>query len=259
MDLNTITQVLSPRTRADLTGLGPGDALLAGGTWLFSEPQENLARLVDLRALGWPPVEATDAGLTVAATCTIEQLVAAAEGSPYPAAPLFRQCAQALLASFKIWKAATVGGNLCLGLPAGAVTSLTAALDASLLIWTPDGGERRCAVPDFVTGAGRTSLEPGEVLRSVTFPGAALACRTAFRKIALAPLGRSGSVVAGRATDSGPVVSVTAATERPVLLRGDIQGQLATVDCWFTDPHGPADWRRHVTGLLVAEVLEELA
>src|SRR5437660_763278 len=42
MDLNTITAVARPRSRAELPVWTAGDAWLAGGTWLFSEPQVSL-------------------------------------------------------------------------------------------------------------------------------------------------------------------------------------------------------------------------
>ena len=46
----------------------------------------------------------------------------------WAAAPLLRQCCEALLASFKIWRSATVGGNVALSFPAGAMISLLSAL-----------------------------------------------------------------------------------------------------------------------------------
>ena len=42
MDLNTITEVARPAARAQLPVWTAGDAWLAGGTWLFSEPQVHL-------------------------------------------------------------------------------------------------------------------------------------------------------------------------------------------------------------------------
>ena len=42
MDLNTVTDIARPRRRADLPAWGDGDAWLAGGTWLFSEPQTSV-------------------------------------------------------------------------------------------------------------------------------------------------------------------------------------------------------------------------
>src|SRR5262245_7986378 len=111
MDLNSITHVLKPRQRTDLAPWQPGDAWLAGGTWLFSEPQPALTRLIDLAGLGWPPLEVGDDGLTIAATCRIAELNAAVLPARWTAAALVDQCCRAFLASFKIWNMATVGGN----------------------------------------------------------------------------------------------------------------------------------------------------
>ena len=52
MDLNTIKEVTRPKARSELSGWRDGDAFLGGGTWLFSEPQPKLTRLVDLSTLG---------------------------------------------------------------------------------------------------------------------------------------------------------------------------------------------------------------
>src|SRR5262249_9464958 len=114
MDLNTITAVAHPRTRAELPVWAAGDAWLAGGTWLFSEPQVHLARLIDLTGLEWPALTIGDTHLTIAATCTIAALDAFSCPPDWLAAPLINQCCRSFLASFKIWKTATVGGNLCM-------------------------------------------------------------------------------------------------------------------------------------------------
>ena len=54
MDLNTIKEVARPQKREHLPVWTAGDAWLAGGTWLFSEPQVNLTRLIDLADFKWP-------------------------------------------------------------------------------------------------------------------------------------------------------------------------------------------------------------
>ena len=174
MDINTIETVLRPRLQADLPDWRDGDAWLAGGTWLFSEPQRHLRRLVDLGGLGWPPAVIDASGLSLAATCTIAQLDRLDLPGPWAAAPLIGQCCRALLGSFKIWNVATVGGNLCLALPAGPMIALATALEASARIWTPDGGERRLPVLDLVLGPRMTALRPGEVLRALDMPVSAL-------------------------------------------------------------------------------------
>lgn len=71
MNLNTVTAVQRP---ASIDEIGPwrqGNAWLAGGTWLFSEPQPQTDTLIDLETLGWPPLVASAAGLDIAATCSI--------------------------------------------------------------------------------------------------------------------------------------------------------------------------------------------
>jgi CO/xanthine dehydrogenase FAD-binding subunit len=123
----------------------PGDAWLAGGTWLFSEPQPALTRLLDLHAFGWTALQVSPDGLDIAATCTLAEL-ARQEFPPWQAASLVGQCCAALLGSFKVWNTATVGGNICLALPAGPMISLTAALDGVAEIWGTGGAVRRIPV-----------------------------------------------------------------------------------------------------------------
>ena len=123
------------------------------------------------------------------------------------AAPLINQCCRAFLASFKIWKTATVGGNLCMSLPAGPMISLTAALDGVCTIWKADGSEQKIAVVDFVTGNNRNVLAPGDLLRQIDLPVAALKRRTAFRQISLTPLGRSAALLIGSLTGEGGIAS----------------------------------------------------
>ncbi|MFE7718855.1 FAD binding domain-containing protein [Nocardia rhizosphaerihabitans] len=277
MDLDTVGEVVLARERADLAQVGPGSAVLAGGTFLFSEPHDHLDRLIDITTLGWTPLVERGDGLEIAATCTLAELAGAGPGRElgsavlrpeWPGTALFAQGCRALLASHKIWRTATVGGNVCLSLPAGAVLGALVALDATVVIWPRGGGERRILLRDFVTGAGANVLAAGAVVRSFLVPTSSLLARTSFRKIALAPLGRSGAVVMGRRTaDDRCAITVTAATVRPVILDfdtvpgdADVAAAVAEIEpeLWFDDPHGAPDWRAHVTGLLATEVAAEL-
>ncbi len=266
VDLNNVEVIDTPRHRDELWPLGHGDAVLAGGTWLFSEPQPHLTRLVDLTNLGWPSITRTDDGVELAATCTVAEV---SELSREIGVPLLHQCCTALLASFKIWHTATVGGNLCLSFPAGAMISMASALSATVTVWRPDGTEYRTPVDDFVTGEATNALGPGDIVRSVFLPARALQARTAFRKLAPSPLGRSGVVVIGRQdTDGRFVLSVTAATVRPYTFEfaavpGPDQVRAAhdqiPDDAWTDDAHGDPDWRRAMTLLLALQVAAELA
>jgi xanthine dehydrogenase FAD-binding subunit len=265
MDLNTITSFRYAHERADLA-LAPGERVMAGGTWLFSEPQVDVTALVDLTEMGWPALEYTAEGLRVGATCTIAELSRLPEREGWLAQPLFFQCASALLASFKVWNVATVGGNICRSFAAAAMVSLCVALDGVAVVWTAGGDEYRMPVEQLVTGNGTNSLAEGDVLRAVEIPERALRARTAFRKIALAELGRSGAVLTGRVDEDGQATfGITAATLRPTVLRYEqlpaaatLRSDVAAAPGYYTDPLGPADWRRHVSGVLLEEIRQEL-
>jgi xanthine dehydrogenase FAD-binding subunit len=266
MDLHTVQHYRPARSRADLR-LAPGERVLGGGTWLYSEPQLDTTGLVDLTTMGWPALEYTDDGLRIGATCTIAELAELPPRDGWAAHPLFFQCANALLASWKIWNVATVGGNVCQSFAAASMVSLAAALDGVALVWTPDGGEYRLAVADLITGNGTNILGPGEVLRAIDLPVSALRARTGFRQIALATLGRSGAVLTGRVDEDGrSVFTITAATLRPTVLRydglpdaGTLHLDVAAADGYYDDPLGTADWRRQVSGVLLEETRLELA
>ena len=269
MDLNTIASVAHPTTRDQLPVWTAGDAWLAGGTWLFSEPQVHLTRLIDLTDLKWPALTIGETALSVAATCTVAQLDALACPPEWIAAPLINQCCRAFLASFKIWKTATVGGNICMSLPAGPMISLTSALDGVCTIWQAGGGERKIPVVDFVTGDQRNVLAPGDLLRQVDIPLAALRRRSAFRQISLTPVGRSAVLLIGSVTGDGELaLTITASTKRPVRLtfagipngkelRETILQRIAD-DLYHTDLHGKPIWRKHMTLRLAEEIRVEL-
>ncbi|TLH81779.1 FAD-binding molybdopterin dehydrogenase [Mycolicibacterium cosmeticum] len=266
VDLNDVEVIDTPRHRDELWPLGPGDAVLAGGTWLFSEPQPQLTRLVDLAGLRWPSVTRTADGVELAATCTVAEV---SRLSGELGVPLLHQCCTALLASFKIWHTATVGGNLCLAFPAGAMISMVSALAGTVTVWRPDGTEYRCPIDGFVTGESTTMLAAGDVVRSVFLPAHTLSARTAFRKLAPSPLGRSAVVVIGRLDPDGRfALSVTAATVRPYTFTfAAVPGpdELAAAHAqipdtaWTDDAHGDPDWRRAMTLVLARQVAAELS
>ena len=74
MDLHTIQKLVRPASANEITGWREGNAWLAGGTWLFSEPQPKLDTLIDLQGLNWRSLESSSAGLELAATCRIEEI-----------------------------------------------------------------------------------------------------------------------------------------------------------------------------------------
>ena len=275
MNLNTIVEVKRPTSADQITQWRDGYAWLAGGTWLFSEPQVATDTLIDLDKLGWAPLTATPsgagAGLEIAATCRIADLHAFKGPAAWRAVPLFHECINAFLMSFKIWNAATVGGNVCMSLPAGAMISLTAALEGVCTLWPRDGNPRQVPVADFVTGNHKNVLQKGELLRSIHLPASALSKRYAMRQISLTHLGRSAALIIATVGDKGDdfLLTVTAATPKPVYLRFKktptvvelrraIDEQLPA-DGYFQDVHGSAAYKRHITYYLAEQIRAELA
>jgi CO/xanthine dehydrogenase FAD-binding subunit len=269
MDLNTIKEVAHPQVRDQLPVWTAGDAWLAGGTWLFSEPQAHLTRLIDLTDFKWPALTIGETGLTIAATCTVAQLDALPCPPEWIASPLINQCCRAFLASFKIWKSATVGGNLCMSLPAGPMIALTAALDGVCTIWKADGSEQRIGVADFIIGDQRNVLAPGDLLRQIDLPLAALMRRSAFRQISLTPVGRSAALLIGSVgNEGGFALTVTASTVRPIQLAFNAIPQTNELRdailhhipdaLYHNDIHGKPAWRKHMTLRLAEEIRAEL-
>ena len=211
----------------------------------------------------------SDTGLSIAATCKVATLDDFDPPAAWPAARLIGKCCRSFLASFKIWNMATVGGNLCMSLPAGPMISLTAALEGICTIWAPDGSERQVPVVDFVKGPLHNDLSLGEILRSIHLPSEALSRRTAFRRASLTPLGRSGVLLIGTlAARGGFVLNVTASTRRPVRLAFEACPTNAELErrlqadipdaLYYDDIHGLPDWRKHMTHLFAEEIRLEL-
>jgi CO/xanthine dehydrogenase FAD-binding subunit len=270
MNLNTIAQVKRPKSFDEIEWRD-GHAFLAGGTWLFSEPQVATDTLVDLEQFGWPALTVTPAGLEIAATAKIVELHGFTGPAEWRAVPLFQQCIDAFLMSFKIWNAATVGGNVCMSLPAGAMISLTAALEGVCTLWPQNGKPREVPIVDFVTGMHANVLQKGELLRSILLPASALRKRTAMRQVSLTKFGRSAALIIATAGDGGDdfLVTVSAATPRPVHLRFARTPTAAELhraiderlppDAWFDDVHGSAPYKRHITFYLAEQIRAELS
>ena len=76
MNLNTITEIKRPESADEIRHWQDGYAWLAGGTWLFSEPQIHTDTLIDLETFGWQAIATGQDGIELAATCKIAELYA---------------------------------------------------------------------------------------------------------------------------------------------------------------------------------------
>jgi CO/xanthine dehydrogenase FAD-binding subunit len=265
MDINTITELV--RRPPDPPGAlwRDGDAWLAGGTWLFSDQQPDLLRLIDLMSLGWETLVASEDGLTIGATCTVQELYSFAAPDDWRAAALFAMSCEAFLSSFKVWNSATVGGNICMSLPAGPMITLTVALEATYRLLGPDGAERVVDAIDFVTGNHTNILRAGEVLRAIDVPVSALRKRHTHRRFTLTHLGRSTIfMIATQRPDADDLLlTITAGTTHPVRLAFDTMPDADMLahgidalpeDVWFDDPNGAPDHRRHLAKHYAEEI-----
>lgn len=269
MDINTVTELI--RNPSDRPGQDwrDGDAWLAGGTWLFSDEQPHLRRLVDLAALGWDTLTAGPEGLRIGATCTIRELYAFAAPADWTVGPLLRTSCEAFLASFKIWNSATVGGNIVMSLPAGPMITMTVALEATYIVWAPDGTERTVDAVDFVTANNRNVLAPGEILRRIDIPITALRKNYTHRRFTLTKMGRSTLFMIATQTPGRDdlLLTITAGTTHPVRLAfdamPDAEDLRAAVDAipadsWFDDPNGTPDHRQHLARHFADDIRIEL-
>jgi CO/xanthine dehydrogenase FAD-binding subunit len=145
------------------------------------------------------------------------------------------------------------------------MAALFVALGGLCTIWTEGGGERMCVADDFVTGAGRNSLRPGEVLRSVFVARSMLELRPSFRKMSLTEGGRSAALLIGVDQPDGVALTIAASVARPVrflLPKALTQAGVAAridefVPSWYDDLHGAPVWRRQITHHLARDIYAE--
>jgi CO/xanthine dehydrogenase FAD-binding subunit len=158
-----------------------------------------------------------------------------------------------------------------MSLPAGAMVSLTAALEGVCTLWPRNGKPRQMPVVDFVTGNHMNVLQKGELLRSILLPASALSRRFAMRQVSLTHYGRSAALIIATVGDGGDdfLLTISAATPRPVHLRFKKTPSAAELrqaiderlppDAWFQDVHGSGPYKRHITFYLAEQIREELA
>ena len=271
MDQSTVREFVRPVGDDPTAQWRPGDAWLAGGTFLFSCPLPDMHRLIDLTSLGWPNLVISPDGLQIAATCRIVDLYDFVPPADWMAGPFLREAVDSFLAGFKIWNTATVGGNICTSLPASPMTTMAAALDATLHIWGHGGARRTMGVPDFILGDHLNALQPGELLRSIDIPIESLTRRYSYQRFTLTKHGRSSEFLVGTTQpETGDLVlTITAATTKPIVLRFGVIPTAAELraaigaavrdEDYFDDPNGSPAHRKHMTYHLAERIRCDLA
>jgi CO/xanthine dehydrogenase FAD-binding subunit len=164
----TEPELLVARDRAELRELAPTGNLIAGGTDLLVQMRagRDVSRLIDVSNLSdAPPVMSqTDGSVELSALAPITRVIGALEGR----LPGIEASAR-LFGSIQIRNRATIGGNLQNASPAADLVPPLVAAGAVAHVEGPDG-EREVAVADLATGPGRTVLDGGEWIATVTVP-----------------------------------------------------------------------------------------
>lgn len=268
MDLHSVETYLRPTDLEEIRNWQTGWAWLAGGTWMFTEPQPQVRALVDMQGLGWSELAVTPEGLIIGASCVMNRLLQ----FPYPerwTAVKALQSAVHELASFKVQNAATVAGNLCLALPASTFAPVMVALGASYEILPLEGTLYWVSALDFQTGPKQTILKPGEVLRKILIPQAFLEWRVNYQRICVATAGLAVSIVVALHNPQTSQVrfGIGACVPAPRLiefarvpstteLAEALDAQIPPTD-FIHDRSASAVYRRHVTQVLMERSIEE--
>ena len=210
-------------------------------------------------------------GLEIGAMCTIRDLYAFSAPDDWRAAPLFATSCEAFLASFKVWNSATVGGNICMSLPAGPMITMTVALEATYTLWATDGSERTVDAADFVTGNHANILGPGRDPAEDRHPDQRTAQAAHAPPLHPDPAGpvddlHDRDATPGRrrpAADDhrGHHPPGAAALSTPCPTPTTLQHGIDAMpdDVWFDDPNGTPDHRRHLAKHFAEEIRIELS
>jgi len=191
--------------------------------------------------------------------------------------PVFRD-AEEVIADPVVRNRGTIGGSLCQADAAEDLSAVCSAAKGNVVIRNAEG-ERVVAMSDFHIGPYMTAVSDGEMLTEVRLPlrpGGGSAHEKVERRAgdfaiaaASAVLWLDGDTIAdvGIALSAvGPTtVEVTRAEE---LLRGKVPsddlfaeaGEVASEDCApLADGRGPADYKRHLAGVLTKRALRRAA
>ncbi len=264
MDLPNIETYLRPDDIQTISNWDKDWAWLAGGTWLFSEPQPNLKALVDMQPLGWSEIEVKEDYLVIGATCPIIKLLEYPWEQEWTAVEGFKSAVDALSASFKVINMATVGGNICLALSVGTFAPVMVALSANYEIWNLKGESRQVAAKDFQINFKKTILQPGEVLRRILIPLPHLKWKVNYQRFSIAATDSALAIVVSAFNQlSTWRLVIGASVAAPLLWEFD---DVKTPNFAFIqnikfieDARASATYRREITQVLIRRSLKQLS
>jgi carbon-monoxide dehydrogenase medium subunit len=237
----------------------PGARVLAGGQSLV--PLMNMRRVqpaavVDItRVAGLSGVAAGEDALEAGALVTQMDFEAHAGRCPAVA-----ECLP-FTGHFATRNRGTVGGSIAHADPRGELPLVLLALGATV---AGRHGTRVIAAGDLFAGPYRTTLEPGELLVSTTWPAGR---GQAFEELAQRHGDYTLAAAACAFGPAGPRIAVGAVADRPrlcpaaarALADGASAGEAGRLAAGEVEPiedlHGSAEYRRHVVAVLVERVV----
>lgn len=186
--------------------------------------------------------------------------------------------ATSIIGGIQIQSRASVGGNLCTSGPAADSTPALIALGAECVL-TSAAGSRTVPVEKFCVGPSRNILQPGELLQEIRIPLPAAGSGSHYRRFIprnemdIAVVGVGAAVTLQGGTIQAARVALGAVAPTPLFAAqvsswlagraaedatyhqaGDMARQIISP---IDDHRGTAEFRRHVTGVLVERVLRE--
>ncbi|WP_316177538.1 xanthine dehydrogenase family protein subunit M [Bradyrhizobium sp. SZCCHNRI1009] len=263
-----------------LADLGDDARPLAGGHSLLPMMKLRLAtpaHLIDLHGIaGLKGIRREGERIVIGAMTTQAELLASADIGA--ALPILHETAL-LIADPQVRYRGTLGGNVANGDPGNDMPALMLALDATYRLEGPNGA-REVAAREFYQGAYFTALEPGEILTGVSIPvppaGHGYAYDKLKRKVgdyATAAAAVVLTMAGGKVASC--VIALTNLHETPLLATAAANAVIGTAldDAALkaaataaraimqpaSDARGPAEYRKHVGGIMVMRALQRAA
>jgi carbon-monoxide dehydrogenase medium subunit len=245
---------------AELLNAKPEARLLAGGMTLIPTLKQRLASPSDLVDLGGMTdlvgITVSDGTIRIGAMTTHATVAHSAEVKA--ALPALAALAEGI-GDPQVRHRGTIGGSISNADPAADYPAGLVGLGATVIT-----DRREIAADDFFTGMFETALEPGEIVRQVSFPIPLAAAYAKFPNpasryaVAGVFVARTATGVRVAVTGAGP--SVFRLPEMEAALTASftpeaIAGIQVDADDLNTDPHATAAYRAHLVGVMATRAV----
>lgn len=246
---------------AALLGDSPDATLLAGGQSLIPTLKQRLAQpsdLIDLGGIDELRGIRTEGSRVVIGALTRHAEVAASDDVAR-AIPALAHMANHV-GDHQVRNLGTLGGSIANNDPSADYTAAVLALNATVRT-----SQREIAADDFFTGMFDTALEPGEIVRAVSFPVPDRAAYVKFRHPASRYALVGVMVVQGadgvRVAVTGAGMCVFRAPEMERALSADfspnaIRHVQVAADELNADLHASAEYRAHLVNVIARRAVE---